>query len=123
MLAVLDRTGSLDPPPDGLPGLYTRTAVYLVEHGQPGQAIALLHRALPLAEHLLGPDHPDTLASRHNLAGAYGSAGRVEEAVRLHEETLADALRVLDADHPLVAKIKENLTIARNPTKSDTNTT
>ena len=31
-------------------------------------------------ERVLGPDHPDTLASRGNLALAYRDAGRTEEA-------------------------------------------
>ena len=29
---------------------------------------------------ILGPDHPDTLTSRYNLAHAYREAGRVDDA-------------------------------------------
>ena len=36
----------------------------------------------------LGPDHPSTLASRNNLAGAYRDAGRLDEAIALFEQTL-----------------------------------
>ena len=32
-------------------------------------------------------DHPHTLASRNNLAGAYKSAGRLNEAITLYEQT------------------------------------
>ena len=39
---------------------------------------------------MLGADHPDTLASRNNLAAAYLAAGRAAEAIPLHEQTLAD---------------------------------
>ena len=39
-------------------------------------------------ESKLGPDHPDTLASRNNLATAYRAAGRTAEAIALHEATL-----------------------------------
>ena len=49
---------------------------------------------------VLGEVHPDTLASRSNLAGAYESAGRLTEAITLLEEVLADSVRVLGADHP-----------------------
>jgi hypothetical protein len=39
---------------------------------------------------VLGPDHPDTLASRNNLAYAYQSAGDVGRAIPIYQETLAD---------------------------------
>ena len=35
---------------------------------------------------VLGPNHPDTLASRNNLALAYESAGRLDEAIDLYEQ-------------------------------------
>jgi hypothetical protein len=35
-------------------------------------------------ERLLGPDHPDTLLSRNNLANAYQDAGRTDEAITLN---------------------------------------
>ena len=40
------------------------------------QAIAVGERLIDDAERLLGPEHPDTLASRNNLALAYPAAGR-----------------------------------------------
>ena len=33
----------------------------------------------------LGPDHPDTLTARNNLAEAYRAAGRIEDAEKLFE--------------------------------------
>ena len=35
------------------------------------------------------PEHPDTLGSRNNLAGAYYAQGRYNEAARHYEETLS----------------------------------
>jgi hypothetical protein len=32
-----------------------------------------------------GPDHPDTLTSRNNLANAYDDAGRIDDAERLRK--------------------------------------
>src|SRR5205807_9974008 len=48
----------------------------------------------------LGPDHPGTLASTMGLANSYGALGRHEEALELHEETLARRKARLGPDHP-----------------------
>jgi len=48
----------------------------------------------------LGPDHPDTLASRNNLAGTYRDAGRLDKVIALYEQILEDSIRVLGSDHP-----------------------
>ncbi|MEZ7761077.1 tetratricopeptide repeat protein [Actinomyces oris] len=48
----------------------------------------------------LGPDHPDTLASRNSLAGAYRDAGRLDKAITLYEQILEDSINVLGTDHP-----------------------
>ncbi len=42
-----------------------------------------------------------------NLAYAYQSAGRLEQAIPLYEQTLADCERVLGADHPDTARLAE----------------
>jgi hypothetical protein len=56
--------------------------------------------ALAVRERLLVVEHPDTLISRHSLAGAYQAAARLGEAVALYERTLADLERLLGAEHP-----------------------
>ena len=61
---------------------------------------------------MLGPDHPDTLTSRNNLAIAYRAAGRVAEAILLHEQTLADMEPVLGPDHPDSLVSRNNLAAA-----------
>ncbi|MGW4062822.1 tetratricopeptide repeat protein, partial [Amycolatopsis sp. NPDC004747] len=43
---------------------------------------------------MLGPDHPDTLLSRSNLAAAYQSVGDLERAIPLLEASVADRERV-----------------------------
>jgi len=40
------------------------------------QAIAIGEPLIADQERVLGPDHPDTLAARNNLANAYQAAGR-----------------------------------------------
>ena len=57
----------------------------------------------------LGPDHPDTLASRNNLAGTYRDAGRLDKAIALYEQTLEDSIRILGPDHPDTLTARNNL--------------
>jgi hypothetical protein len=73
------------------------------------QAIAVGEALIEDYERLLGPDHPNTLNSRNNLAIAYGDAGRTAEAITLHERTLADRERLLGPDHPDTLNSRNNL--------------
>jgi len=78
----------------------------------PGQVIRL---GAPLAadcQRVLGVEHPDTLASRHNLAYAYQAAGRVGDAITLFEQVLADRERVLGVEHPDTLASRHNLAYA-----------
>ena len=43
----------------------------------------------PIYEQVLGPDHPDTASSLHNLAAIYDSQGRYAEAEPLYRRALA----------------------------------
>jgi hypothetical protein len=45
--------------------------------------IPLHEQTLADRERILGPDHPDALTSRNNLAETYGAAGRAAEAIPL----------------------------------------
>ena len=54
----------------------------------------------PTASGSSGETHPDTLASRNNLARAYKAAGRLAEAIPLYERTLSDCEQVLGETHP-----------------------
>jgi hypothetical protein len=76
------------------------------------QAIAAGKPLVEDAERLLGPDHPDTLTSRNNLANAYQDAGRTAEAIALHQRTLADRERLLGPDHPSTLGSRNNLATA-----------
>ena len=66
-------------------------------------------RLLFLAESILGPNHPDTLASRNNLAGAYRSVGGLERAIPLYERTLTDTEHTLGPNHPQTLALRNNL--------------
>ncbi len=62
---------------------------------------------------MLGADHPHTLGSRNNLAGAWQEAGDLGRAIPLLEQALADSVRVLGADHPQTKTVRGNLAAAR----------
>ena len=79
--------------------------------GLPNEALAL-RGAVGVVEEVLGAEHPDSLASRGNLAGVYESAGRLGEAIALFEGVLADSARVLGPDHPDTLTSRGNLAYA-----------
>ena len=76
--------------------------------GLPNEALAL-RGAVGVVEEALGAEHPDSLASRHGLAGVYWAAGRLGEAIPLFEEVVGDSVRVLGPDHPHTLASRGNL--------------
>ncbi len=84
-------------------------AIVAIERGDFGGAIEILKDATEESRRLLGPDHPDTLASRNNLANAYREAGRLNDAIPLHEETLEARTRILGPNHPDTLTSRNNL--------------
>jgi len=76
------------------------------------QSIVIGERLLAARERVLGPDHPDTLGSRNNLANAYWAAGRTDEAITSHEQTLAARARVQGPDHPDTLSSRDNLALS-----------
>ena len=77
--------------------------------GSATQSIQIAEPLLANQEQVLGADHPETLATRNNLALAYRDARRTAEAIPLLEQTLADRERVLGADHPETLATRHNL--------------
>jgi tetratricopeptide (TPR) repeat protein len=58
---------------------------------------------------VLGEEHPDTVASRNNLANALGDLGRLEEAEVEHRAVLEIRRRVLGEEHPDTLASRNNL--------------
>jgi len=77
--------------------------------GEPALAIRQHERALELLNAHLGPDHPDTLTSRNNLAGAYWKAGRFDRSVPMLEDVLKLTTLKLGPDHPDTLRTQANL--------------
>ena len=79
--------------------------------GMPQLALTLTD-SVTRAGDTLGPDHPSTLTARLNLASAYCDAGRLDEAITLHEQTLEDRTRILGPHHPDTLASRNNLASA-----------
>ncbi|WP_426514672.1 tetratricopeptide repeat protein [Dactylosporangium sp. McL0621] len=90
-----------------------RAATYRESQGQIAEAVAAFEQLLTDCGRVFGEDHPDTLAARNNLAGAYRDAGHVTEAVAAFEQLLPDRRRVLGNDHPDTAAVRDGLAAAR----------
>ncbi|MEE1931261.1 tetratricopeptide repeat protein [Streptomyces sp. TRM 70351] len=61
----------------------------------------------------LGPDHPDTLITRNELATMRGRAGDAAGAAQAFTDLLEDTVRVLGSDHPDTFITRNNLAIMR----------
>jgi eukaryotic-like serine/threonine-protein kinase len=73
------------------------------------RSVTILTQARGVRQAALGPDHRDTLESCNNLANAYRSAGKLPDAVALHEATLRQREAALGPDHPDTLKSSNNL--------------
>jgi serine/threonine protein kinase len=79
--------------------------------GRAKQAADQCERARPLYTKYLGPDHPETLRSMHNLARSYHDLGCYADALRLNEETLSLRQGRLGPDHPDTLRSMNNLAV------------
>jgi tetratricopeptide (TPR) repeat protein len=73
---------------------------FLAGQGRVALATQYFQRALADLQHLMGPDHPDTLIAITHLARAYRAAGDLNQAISLFEQNRADTTRVLGPDNP-----------------------
>ncbi|VEG28712.1 tetratricopeptide repeat protein [Actinomyces howellii] len=80
--------------------------------GRLNEAIDLYEQTLTDTQRILGPNHPDTLTTRSNLAYAYQDVGRLDEATDLLEQNLTDHQRILGPSHPDTLVARSNLAYA-----------
>jgi serine/threonine protein kinase len=80
--------------------------------GAYAKAVAHLERAAALRQTHLGPDHPDTLSTFNNLAGAYQDAGKTAEAIALFEKVKDARIAKVGSDHPVTLAALHNLAVA-----------
>jgi len=76
---------------------------------KPRQALACFEESLSLRQRGVGEDHPDTLASKSNLAGVLRQQGRLDEAQFLEECIVEARERLLGPEHPDTLAARANL--------------
>jgi hypothetical protein len=86
-----------------------RTAEYLGHSGSPAAARALSGRIVDARSRALGPEHPDTLVTRNNLARWTGKAGNPAAARDQAAALLPVAERVLGPEDARTLAIRANL--------------
>jgi Tetratricopeptide repeat len=90
---------------------------HLVELGDTmPHAIAIGEPLIADLDRLLGPDDPDTVRARNDLARACRETGRVADAVPLVEQVLAARERLFGADDPKTLASRNNLASAYRAT-------
>ena len=94
--------------PEGHP-LLLRTGRDLGESGLVSAAVSYWAMLAEDGERILGPDHPQALDARGNLAYWRGEAGDPAGAAAAFEQLLSDQLRVLGPDHPQTLTTRHNL--------------
>jgi len=98
--------------PVAVAGLQDRLGKSLLNLGMSEPAIRLFLKARRTHTSMLGSDHADTLTSMNNLALGYKIAGQMNQALQLHEETLALRKANLGLDHPDTLESMNNLAAA-----------
>jgi hypothetical protein len=93
---------------DGSDGM-ARIANYLGSSGSYAAARALWRRVLVARERVLGPEHRDTLMTRHQLARRTGPAGDPATARDLFAALLPVREQVLGPEHPDTLKTRHQL--------------
>jgi tetratricopeptide (TPR) repeat protein len=83
-------------------------SVVLQGEGRAAEAIVAARRAVQAQEHLLGKDHPYTIACLNNEGESQVAAGQYSEALATLTAAQDRAIRALGAAHPYVAMIANN---------------
>ena len=90
-------------------GGMARIANYLGERGDYTAARGLLEEVFGARARVLGPEHPDTLTVRHNLAHWSGEAGNAAAAREQFAALLPVIEKILGAEHPDTLTVRHGL--------------
>jgi len=79
------------------------------ESGLVHEAASYWRQFYRTSERVLGSEHPNTLADRHEYAGALRDRGDLPAAIAELEQLLLDEIRVLEAGHPEILTTRHSL--------------
>ena len=111
-LAVAQIEGDAIGDPLVVASIQNKLGTSLLALGAPNRAALLFEKSSVTRQAKLGTDHPDTLASMHNLATAYMEAGKLDLAMPLLEETLKLRQAKLGPNHPGMLSSMHSLAMA-----------
>jgi tetratricopeptide (TPR) repeat protein len=110
--AIKDLEGSAIGDPLEVAGMQYTLGKSLMGLGEAFLAVEVHEKALATRKAKLGPDHPDTLQSMNDLAGAYSDSGQLAKALPLYEAALEKQKAKLGPDHPDTLATLNNLALA-----------
>jgi non-specific serine/threonine protein kinase/serine/threonine-protein kinase len=110
--AVRELDGAAIGDPEIVAGMQTRLGRSLTTLDEAPGAIVVLTKAVETRKARLGPDHPDTLTSMHDLAMAYLQAEKLDLSVPLFEQSLRLHRAKLGPDHPQTLANMNDLAVA-----------
>jgi tetratricopeptide (TPR) repeat protein len=91
------------------PGALNQRVNQLIEQGKYQEAIPIAERAVEVAKHTLGPDHPKTADALNDLGFIFQKIGNYAKAEPLYQEELRIRQKVLGPEHPDTANSLNNL--------------
>ncbi|HEV3065018.1 MAG TPA: CHAT domain-containing tetratricopeptide repeat protein [Chthoniobacterales bacterium] len=91
------------------PGALNQRVNQLIEQGKYQEAIPIAERAVEVAKHTLGPDHPKTADALNDLGFIFQKIGNYAKAEPLYQEALQIRQKVLGPEHPDTANSLNNL--------------
>jgi tetratricopeptide (TPR) repeat protein len=94
--------------PEGHPVLF-RAGQSLDNARVTGPAVSYWQMMADTSGRILGPGHAQALLSHDSLAAAYQIAGRLDEAIGVHGQSLAERERILGPGHPETLTARSNL--------------
>ena len=91
------------------PGALNQRVNQLIEQGKFQEAIPIAERAVEVAKHTLGPDHPKTADALNDLGFIFQKIGNYAKAEPLYQEALRIRQKVLGPEHSDTAASLNNL--------------
>jgi tetratricopeptide (TPR) repeat protein len=106
--ALASHTSPATDPPDII-SLFIQAGRFLRDQGQVARSVEYARRTLADCVRINGPDAPDTLSCRNDLAAAYIAAGDLGQAIPLLEQVVSDSIGVLGKRDPETLTYRHNL--------------